>query len=323
MKWLFGSKKKKAPEKDDVRKVGNRMLRISSLDMFGPYSESENGRYFLIRQDSDREQGTGGYRESGNGRFALVENGSVAFTGECERPTEGVVSNIGTFAITDTFFGDKLGSKIYVYSADGAEVIAYTFSAKTLNIGISPEGTHVVAQMCNSETNDSGKLFLFEVSQSKPIATFTPETGWANEYEFSVPDGILSLCYRGNRKYRYQFDGTFLDRERFERERVEDASPTELVLVVREKMKSATNEQLPGLLSLIDRAFAGNLSECYDYRALAFRLKGEINESLGDNDQAISAYREAINIDPKIGVKQRLNKLEKANAPSGSSNAKN
>jgi len=322
MKWLFGSKKKKAPEKDDVRKVGSRMLRISSLDMFGPYSESRDGRYLLLRQDSDREQGRGGYRESGNGKFALVDNGSVVFAGECERPTEGAVSNSGTFAITDTLFGDKLGSKLYVYSADGNLIFEHRFSANTLNIGISPEGTHVVAQMCNSDTDDSGKLFLFEISQPKVIAAFIPETGWANEYEFSVPDGILSLCYRGNRKYKYRFDGTFLDTERFERERVEDASPTELVLLVREKMKSATNEELPGLLSLIDRAFAGNLSEYHDYRALAFRVKGEINESLGNKDQAISAYQEAINIDPKIGVKQRLKKLEKANAPSGSSNTK-
>ena len=324
MKWPFGSKKKKASksEKDDVRKVGSRMLRISSLDMFGPYSESRNGRYLLLRQDSDREQGRGGYRESGNGKFALVDNGSVVFTGECERPTEGAVSNSGTFAITDTLFGDKLGSKLYVYSADGNLIFEHRFSANTLNIGISPEGSHVAAQMCNSDTDDSGKLFLFDISQAKVIAAFIPETGWAKEYEFSVSDGILTLCYRGNRKYEYRFDGTFLDTERFEFERVEDASPTELVLLVREKLKSATNEELPGLLSLIDRAFVGNLSEYHDYRALAFRLKGEINESLGNADQAISAYREAISIDPKIGVKQRLRKLEKANAPSGSSYAK-
>lgn len=320
MKWLFGSEKKETPEKNDVSKVGNRMLRISSLDMFGPYSESKNGCYLLIRQDSDHERGRGGYRESGNGRFALVKNGIVVLTGECERPTEGEVSNIGTFAITDTLFGDKLGSKLYVYSADGAQLIAHTFSANTLNIGISSEGTHVVVQLCNSDTNDSGKLFLFEVSQSKAITTFIPETGWANEYDFSVPDGILYLCYRGNRKYRYQFDGTFIDRERFERERIEDASPIELVAIVYEKMDSATNEQLPSLLSLIDRAFEGNLSEYHDYRALAFRLKGEINESLGNNEQAILAYREAININPKIGVKQKLKKLDKAYMSSGSSN---
>lgn len=322
MKWLFGSEKKEAPAKDDISKVGDRMLRISSLDMFGPYSESKNGRYLLIRQDSDRERGRGGYRESGNGRFALVENGSVVFAGECERPTEGEVSNTGTFAITDTLFGDKLGSKLYVYSADGVQLIAHTFSANTLNIGISSEATHVVAQLCNSDTNDSGKLFLFEVSQSKVITTFIPETGWANEYEFSVPDGILYLCYRENRKYRYQLDGTFIDRERFERERIEDASPIELVSIVYEKMDSATNEQLPSLLSLIDRAFEGNLSEYHDYRALAFRLKGELNESLGNNEQAILAYREAININPKIGVKQKLKKLDKANMSSNTKKKK-
>ena len=322
MKWLFGSKKKKVPERDNVRKVGSRMLRISSLDMFGPYSESDNGRYLLIRQDSDREQGRGGYRESGNGKFALVDNGRVVFSGECERPTEGEVSNSGTFAITDTLFGDKLGSKLYVYSADGNLIFKHRFSANTLNIGISPEGTHVVAQMCNSDTDDSGKLFLFEVNQEKVITAFIPETGWANEYEFSVPNGFLNLCYRGNRKYKYKFDGSFLDRERFERERIEDASPTDLVLIVQEQLKSATEEQLPELLSLIDRAFVSNLSAYHDYRALAFRLKGEINESLGNNDLAISAYREAIGINPKIGVKQRLKKLEKTNAPSGASKTK-
>jgi tetratricopeptide (TPR) repeat protein len=113
-----------------------------------------------------------------------------------------------------------------------------------------------------------------------------------------------------------------LDRERFERERIEDASPTDLVIIVQEQLKNATAEQLPYLLSLIDRAFEGNLSAYHDYQALAFRLKGEINESLGNNDLAISAYREAIGINPKIGVKQRLKKLEKASPESGASKTK-
>ncbi len=89
MKWPFRSKKKIVPEKEDVRKVGSRMICITSLDMFGPFSESENGQYLLVRQDSDRERGIGGYCHSGN----------------------------GTFAITDTLFGDKLGLEFYVYSA--------------------------------------------------------------------------------------------------------------------------------------------------------------------------------------------------------------
>src|SRR3990172_1142232 len=104
MKWLFSFGKKSSPTVEDIRKVGSRMVRIQSLDMFGPYSESENGQYLLIRQDSDRERGIGGYRDSGNGRFALVNKGQVVYVDEWERPTEGEVSNTGTFAITDTLF---------------------------------------------------------------------------------------------------------------------------------------------------------------------------------------------------------------------------
>lgn len=319
MKWLFGFRKKSSPTVEDIRKVGSHMVRIQSLDMFGPYSESEDGQYLLIRQDSDRERGIGGYRDSGNGRFALVKKGQVIYVGECERPTEGEVSNTGTFAITDTLFGDKLGSKLYVYSGDGALCLSHVFTANTLNIGISIEGTHVVVQLCNSDSKDSGKLYLFDVSQSKIISAFVPETGWADKYEFSLPERIVYLCYKNNRRYAYSFDGTFLDNQRYDRERVEDASPTDLVLIVREKLSGATQEQLPSLLSMINKAFEGNLSVCHDYRALAYRLKGEIQESLDNVEQAISAYQEALNIDPKIGVKQRLKKLEKAIKPEGPS----
>lgn len=318
MKWLFGFGKKFSPTVEDIRKVGSRMVRIQSLDMFGPYSESENGQYLLIRQDSDRERGIGGYRDSGNGRFALVNKGQVVYVGECECPTEGEVANTGTFAITDTLFGDKLGSKLYVYLADGTLRLSHVFTANTLNIGISVEGTHVVAQLCNSDTEDSSKLYLFDISQSKVISAFVPETGWADKYEFSVPEKIVYLCYKNNRRYGYSFDGTFFDSHRYDRERVEDASPTELVVIVREKLSGATNEQLPTLLSMINKAFEGNLSDYRDYRALAYRLKGEIQESLGNVEQAMSAYQEALNIDPKVGVKQKLKKLEKETKQTGS-----
>ena len=323
MKWLFDSKKKTPSETKDIQKIGSRMVRIKSLDMFGPFSESDDGQYLLVRQDTDRERGIGGYRESGNGRFALIDSGQSAFVGECERPTEGEVANTGTFAIIDSLFGDKLGSKLYVYSLDGELQLLHSFSANTFNVGISADGAYVVVQLAFSDTDDSGKLYLFDANHSKIISAFAPETGWADKYVFSVPEKIVSLSYKNNRQYRYLFDGTFLDRQLYDRERVEDASPTELVRIVRERLSDSTNETLPILLLMINRAFEGNLSQHRDYQALACRLKGEIQEALGDVKQAILAYQEALSIDPKIGVKQKLKKLLKANQTSESSNTSN
>ncbi|WP_157817637.1 tetratricopeptide repeat protein [Candidatus Thiodictyon syntrophicum] len=311
MKWPFSFGKQSSPKAGDIQKVGSRMIRIASLDMLGPYSESEDAQYLLIRQDSDQKHGIGGYRTSGNGRFALVSKGKVVYLGECQRPTEGCVANTGIFAITDTLFGDKRASKLYVFSSSGALRLSHAFKANTLNIGISAEGTHVAAQLCNSDTEDSGKLFLFDVAQSKVISSFTPETGWADKYEFAVAEKMVSLCYKNKRRYRYSFDGIFLDENRYDRERVEDASPTDLVLIVREKLTNTSNEQLPVLLSMINKALEAGLSDYPDYRALAYRFRGEIQELLGAVEHAISAYQEALKVDPKVGVKQKLKKLEK------------
>jgi len=152
-------------------------------------------------------------------------------------------------------------------------------------------------------------LYLFNISNSSVVSAFFPETGWAERYEFSVPEKILYLCYKNNRRYRYSFDGSFFDRDLYDRERVEDASATELVNIVREKLREAGEKELPELLSMINRAFEGDLSKYDDWRALAFRLKGEILETLGDAEQAVLAYKNALKINPKIGVKQKLKRL--------------
>ena len=300
---------------EEVRRVSRRIARIETpnIQMSGPFSESEDGNYMLVRQDRDRERDIGGSRRSGNGRFALTYDGQVVFHGECERPTGGVVANTGTFAITDFLFADRTGSKLYVYSSDGKLQLSHSFSANTHSVGISPEGTHVAAQI------HSGELYLFDIEQHKQISIFVPKSGGASHYMFSARERVLHLCYlNNNRQYRYSFDGTFLDADRYDRERVEDASSTELVSIVRERLDGATKEDLPTLLSLIDLSLERDLSEYRDYEALAFRLRGKIYDSLGDAEQAIDSYREALRIDPRIGVKRRLTTLEKERTSSNS-----
>ena len=337
MRWPFGFKKRttaieaqKEPREEEsmisraagqVRKIGRKIARIEteSLSMSGPFSESEDGRYLLVREDRDRERKIGGSRDSGNGRFAVTYDERVVFVRDCERPRGGVIANTGTSAITDTLFADRVGSKLYVYSADGELQLSRSFEVNTYSIGISSEGDYVAAQL------HSGELYLFDIVQRKAISAFSPKTGWAHSYRFSAKEQIVHLCYiKNNRQYRYSFDGTLLDADRYDRERIEDASSTELVSIVRESVDAAAKEDLPALLSMIDTALEGDLSEYSDYQARALRLRGEILESLEETEQAMSAYREALRIDPKIGVRRKLATLEKRsmsrsdNAPTSS-----
>jgi hypothetical protein len=311
MKWLSFFEKNEPPPVADVKKVGSSMVLIKSINFFGSYSESPNGKYIVTCQDSDHSRGVGGYRTKGNGRFALVELSNILFLKECQRPNDGKVSNNGTVIISDWLFGDELGSTLLVYDITGQRILEHRFTANAFNNGISPDGQFAAVQLCNSDTEDANSLFLFNLNSKSLISKFKPQTGWADSYNFDIEYKTVSLCYRNGRSYRYSFDGTFLDSARYQTERVEDASATELVLIVQEMLKKSESALPYDLLGLLDRAFSQKLSEYPDYLAIAYRLRGELYEAVGLPRKAIDAYREALGLDPKIGIKKRLGKLEK------------
>lgn len=310
MKWLFSSKNQLAPA-EDVEKVGSQMLRIKSIDFFGPYSESSDGKYLIACQDCDPSRSVGGYRTDGNGRFILVESGKVLFSKECQRPNDGIVSNNGTVIVCDWLFGDDLGSKLLAYDVDGQQILEHRFSANAYSNGISADGQFAVVQLCSSDASDGNTLYLFDLHKRKILSSFKPETGSANSYEFDTNFKILSLCYSNGRTYQYTFNGEFLASARYQTERIEDASATELVIIVQEKLREPDSAGLDTSLSLLERAYSKGLSDYPDYLALAHRLRGELYEAAGDAYNAIEAYRDALAINSKIGVKKKLSKLEK------------
>ena len=181
-------------------------------------------------------------------------------------------------------------------------------------MGISDDGGYVAVQFCNSRNEDSGKLMLWDVDKRERIASFEPETGWPDEIRFRVSERVIvfeHVIVEKRRQYRYSFDGEFLDHERYRREEVEDASVSQLIGIIWRRFKDASQGDLPGLLALIDdtlsRSFAGEPG----YLASAHRLKGEIHEAMGERQPAIAAYERALDLNPKVGVKNRLKKLKK------------
>jgi len=301
--WLFKFRKdKKSSLEHSNVQVLDGVARINSIELSGQYAVSQNNRYLLVYRSGD------GFKL--NGKFALVKEEEVIFVAKCKRPTGAVVANNGTFVVVDSGEINSYADRVDVYASDGSKIMAHAFSAYTACIGISDMGTHVVVQLHNSKTSDAHRVYVFDVEKSAVVSSFIPKTEAAERFVFSVEQEIVYFCYRNDRKYGYSFAGNFLDIDRYEREREADASATELVLIVRERIESATTETLPDLLALINRALEGDLSY-FNYRALAYRAKGEIHEAIGDTERAIAAYKMALKLDSKIGVKQKLRKLTK------------
>lgn len=313
MKWLSWFKAR-VPQGSKGISKNKVMAYVDGLEIYGPYSESGSGEYLLIRRDSDLASGRCGFRTAGGGTFYLFKDERLICSAECERPTHGAVSNAGLFVIGDSLFGENANSKMFIFEPSGGKRLDYDFSAKIVNLQISPKGRYVVVQLAESRSGaeDAGKLFVFDGEKGSLLSSFRPVPGWARSYEFCEAEKLVFLNYENGRKYRYTVDGVFMDEARYAREHLEDASPIKLVYIVRDRIQGASKEALPELLGLLNRALSGEALEHRSSLALAYKLKGNILDAMDDPEKAIAAYQKALEADPKIGVKRRLVQLIEA-----------
>ena len=61
----------------------------------------------------------------------------------------------------------------------------------------------------------------------------------------------------------------------------------------------------------VDAALAGGAKDKPDWGSIAHRVRGESYELLGKIPEALSAYEQALSLNPKIGVQKRVTNLRK------------
>lgn len=155
----------------------------------------------------------------------------------------------------------------------------------------------------------------------KLISRFAPETGWADEYRFNVEQRILYLNYKNGRTYRYSFDGTLLNREDWEAARIADANGYQLYDIAKEKVnliQSTCLDDYKPIMDMLSRALTMELSD--NYKANAHRLVGEIYLTCNKPSDATQHFEQALNYNPRVGVKKLLAKLTQDHSVAGSIN---
>ena len=79
--------------------------------------------------------------------------------------------------------------------------------------------------------------------------------------------------------------------------------------------KTIDNETGAQLLDFLTKAVEQIPSEFSERHAVAYRAAGEILEALGDRPHAVECYEYALQKNPKIGVRKRLDALRKKFPP--------
>ena len=285
-----------------IKRHGGHIVSVPAIDFMGQYAESPNGRFVLLWQDQVMINGT-----LRGGRYVLLDDARIVTDQPMVRPQHGKVADNGTCILNDWEGSDTLSGTFRAFAADGGEIVSCRYSANLLNNGLSPDGRLAVCQTCNAPGSpDSSVLCVFDLVEGGEIARWQPESGWANDYEFPGGDRVRMIRHAGV-PLDYGLDGEFLDRRVWYADEV--ARGTNHVIASALKH----GEPVTGLALDDLRAGATVAIANPDTRFLAssLRLLGEIEELGGDEAAALRAFREALAINPKIGVAKKASALSR------------
>lgn len=305
---LFGSKEKEVlpPLRKDgaVSGFGGDFITIRSHDFYGLASRSPNGRYTIGWLD-------GGPDQSRRGRWLFLDGETVAAKGNMARPNHGKVADTGVFILNDWGAIETLSGTLKAFSPDGKAFFTRKFKANLLNNGLSPDGRWAVCQTANSDHEDSGKLFVFDLAKGLELCSWVAESGWANGYVIA-PDGqTLTLTYAQGGAFRYSIHGEFLDRTLWLSAGLQKGD----LYMVRRLLDEAGDRPSPELIQLLLPAIELGMNTIHStqgkVRAFALKMRGQCYEAIAEPRKALEAYTEALALEPKVGVKRRADQLRK------------
>jgi len=293
----------------------NDFVEIPSIGFFGLCKKSHSGEWIISWSDSDDQQHRSGYRESGHGRYVLYNatQDKIVLQGKLERPNSGNVANNGNFSIEDWHFGGDLSGIFYVFSANGSKLIKKRLEANIFNSGISNSGRYAICQTANAPTSDGNRLIAFDVENTTQLFSIHPTTEWADKYKFIEDESYFAVVINKIGTFRYDIQGNFIDLAKYDAARLQSDRFEVALLAAKEILKKPelSNQQAQAALKAVLRARALGADKDQSWKAEALKIQGSAHEFLSNKEEALSAFDEALKINPKIGVKRRADSLRK------------
>lgn len=299
---------------------GNKVLRVSDNNFYGPYNRSENKKYTVGCDDSDYkadfgETKRGGFRKDGMGRAILLEKEKVIWSKEFERPHDAEVSDKGYVALNDWLFGEGLKGNFFILNPDGNILIEDKLSANLQDLGITSDSRLAWTTTAASDNSYSNQLFVYDITQRKRL--FKRDRLYGQIVTTAMKETFIEFITNQNIHYKFDLTGKLLNEDEVIQQ-VEDQKLNSNDLwavhsVVEEKIAAFESDGFDKneVVKIIQKLDDLDLKTKDKYMAKTFRYKGELKLLLKRKEDALLDFENALKIDSKVGIKRKASKLRK------------
>lgn len=281
-------------------------IRIRSLDFYGKYEKSPNGKYIIACSDSY-------YMDDikYNGCIVLIYNGKIVFSKELERPNDGKVSNNGTVVVNDWLESNDTIGIFYVFNNLGDMLINQNFKANLANNEISLSGRYGLCSTLSSDFEEhSNKTFLFDILNKEQILVIN-----ATSFDIRIDEVSKTIHIdEKNLNIIYSFDGKCLLGMNLQNPKwVDKCSGYDLYHMISKEI----SEKELDLNSINDyQVYFEHFMKALE-RIPSNNYKSQIHIKIGDiyfkynkYEDAKKNYLLAIEYNPKATVKRKIQKID-------------
>ncbi|KZX17193.1 hypothetical protein [Methanobrevibacter filiformis] len=292
-------------ENIDKIEIGKEFIKINKLNYFGFYNISENKKYIVSWLDCSEDRHKCGRRNGGKGTYILCEDESVILKGKIERPNEGKVGNNGNFIFEDWLFNkdgiNETGSICYGFNKNGRTILKHYLNSNIRESAISDDGNFAIFQTGYNESSlDGNKLYFFDLKENNLLWDISIKNMWPEGYIIKEHERIIYLDHGNGYKYKFDFDGNFLDEKIWDREKLDITTEYKLYILLLEELNkldksNASLDHYDDLLPYFNKLLRTNVSnniKSFIYKEIAIidYKKKNLESSLANLKLSLNYY---------------------------------
>ncbi len=273
------------------------------VGFYGTEKFSQNKKFCIVHSDGNYEND-----KWKKGQFAVLSGKKLLFKKRLERPHDCHISNSGISICCDWLNTDDLAGKFIAFDVTGKQIFSKKTAANLGSCAISNDGKIAIFETYNSKTEDADQIFVIDLEKGNITSKFDRPIAFI-EAEFDTEKGLIKLI--DNRKFAYEVDynGNQTNKEEYDTKILEKGSVYDKLWFFIDKPdeeKFSERNYLDLLFKAIkdkDAQYSFGLDKLY-------RMIGEYYEANDETPQTIEYWEKAIEINPKVGVKRKLDKLK-------------